>query len=80
MDVTAIVGVREVFERSGIAMRASVLAMNQFGEAWYATAERAYQAFHPKLPGGRSSARLRKKRRDMVMRWYSEFLQRGLPT
>ena len=48
-------------------------ALNQLGKLYFKHAERAYRAAHGgKLPGSTRTARLRKKRRDAVLRWARE--------
>lgn len=62
-----------VAAREGMAaleyeFRPSLLAL---GAALYAAAEHEYRRVHGRLPGSTRTARLRKKRRDEVMRWFS---------
>jgi hypothetical protein len=70
MPVITFPDVAPAFARAAQAMRAASAAMEQLGDCIYRTAEDAYLRQHARLPGGRSSARLRKKRRDLVLRWF----------
>ena len=62
------------FARVATVMREAASAMGKFGDVWYRTAERAYLQHHTRLPGGKRTARLRKKRRTQVLMWFSEFI------
>jgi hypothetical protein len=44
--------------------------MERFASALRQSQERAYLTEHPRLPGSTRTARLRKKRRDTVARWW----------
>ena len=63
-------GATAAFAGAADAMRRASQTLTTFGETVYAVAERHYLQCHARLPGGRSSARLRKKRRDLVLRWF----------
>lgn len=58
------------FRRLGEVAGRVVPAVRKFSEGYYQMAERAYLHEFGKLPGGHSSARIRKKRRDYVLRWF----------
>lgn len=51
------------------AMKQATGAMDKFGSTIYKIAENEYLKHHAKLPGGTSTARLRKKRKTVVMKW-----------
>jgi hypothetical protein len=70
---------RESMEAVGKALRA---AFRPFVELTfqvnyiYDCAEYAYLQHHRRLPGSERTARLRKKRRTEVLRWYSRHLEK----
>lgn len=50
------------------------LACNGLTESWCAAAEKKYLEYHRKLPGSNKTKRLRKKRRDVTLRWFHGWL------
>ncbi len=56
------------------AVERSSKAMNAFGEAYMYAAERAYKKEFGKLPASMRTKRLRKKRRTIVLKWFSSIL------
>lgn len=52
-------------------------ALTKFGEFYISCAKTAYLQHHKRLPGGTSTARMRKKRRSKVLNWFSEELERS---
>lgn len=72
--------VREGFTRMAAAMLPAMLAVkaafDQFGDRYYAYACWVYLRQHQRLPGSDRTARLRKKRRDAVLRWFEAEMAR----
>lgn len=56
---------------------ASNFDAHEFGEDIYRTACSAYLQHHDAPPGGTGNARLRKKRRKLVMDWFGDHLAEG---
>lgn len=62
---------KPAFEGLAAAMRGAAVAAHVLADAWYATAEREYLTQHRRLPGSKRTARLRKKRRAIVLAWWA---------
>ena len=62
----------------GIALRPAFehlsKVMNAFGETYMCVLERAYKKEFGKLPASMRTKRLRKKRRTIVLKWFSSIL------
>ena len=61
------------FAACALSTRVLGLALRKFGEVAYLAAGNGYTSAHNgHLPGSTRTARLRKKRRDAVLRWWRE--------
>ncbi len=69
-NLTAVLGMA-VASFNGMAIAAEIAnrAALCFVEAWIDMAQKAYLLENKRLPGGTSSARLRKKRRKLLLDW-----------
>jgi len=61
----------EAFRKLGDAFRKAGRVMC---DAWWNMAAKEYLRHHDRLPGGESNARLRKKRRTVVLNWFANHL------
>lgn len=61
---------------SGIDDKNFTLACSGLAESWRAAAEKKYLECHKKLPGSLRTKRLRKKRRDVTLRWFHRWPDR----
>lgn len=69
--------IEDAFCRLGNEINRCVMpALDNFGRAYYAFAERTYLGAHGTLPGSDRNARLRKKRRDAILRWFEREIGR----
>jgi len=68
-----IIAVSNAFTR---AAQSAARAAEEFLDAWFAGIEDAYLVTHKRLPGGRTNARLFKKRRDILLRWFDSEIGR----
>lgn len=66
---------RKAFAGLADAVNVAGNSMRIFGDEWYLTAERTYLKHHQKLPGGRSTERLQKKRRSAVLKWFKTHIE-----
>lgn len=65
---------RKVAEAFRPVAEAASKAFKRFGDAFYAMAEKEYRRVNGSPPGSTKTARLRKKRRDHVLRWFTDYI------
>ena len=70
MDTEAVAQIKAAFRELSRQFSA---ACERICDAWYAGLESAYLDEHRRLPGSTRTARLRKKRRAVVIRWASRY-------
>lgn len=72
-------GVRSSGERLAVVMRHATArvatGLRLFVEAYLDLAAKAYLRTHRRLPGSERTARLRKKRRVMLLRWFLRYVK-----
>lgn len=75
----ACVGVRAGCERLKDVMRdaseSAMAGLRLFAEAYVDLAAKAYLRTHRRLPGSERTARLRKKRRVVLLRWFLRYVE-----